>query len=119
MTEPTIAIRKTIKNADSAAHIVLRCHGVGYLLMQACERSCFRNNNARSTSWLIEADRAWLRHLWSWWSWYSRSSPPVFCFEGRARFPSAMLPMPVALGLALDRYHRCVRTRPDHPVPYF
>ena len=31
IADPTMTMRRTTKKAESAAHIVLRCHGVGYL----------------------------------------------------------------------------------------
>ena len=33
MTEHAVVIRTTMKNAVSAAHIVLRCQGVGYFVI--------------------------------------------------------------------------------------
>jgi len=33
ITAPTMMTRRTTKQAVSAAHIVLRCHGVGYSFM--------------------------------------------------------------------------------------
>src|SRR5207245_9780445 len=38
ITAPTMMTRRTTKQAVSAAHIVLRCHGVGYSLMSRFQR---------------------------------------------------------------------------------
>src|SRR6267142_4751882 len=81
ITVPMIRIRRTTQKAVSAAHIILRCHGVGYSLM-------FIARTPRVTG----LDSSLLVVRCRLVPWFFRSCLPGSCFLDRGRALFAMIP---------------------------
>src|SRR6266481_4533200 len=115
---PTTTMRRTTKQAVSAAHIVLRCHGVGYSFMLDgqtlnSQRPAFQSpRTVGSPSSNVDvgylpcsgAEDASLLDVRRW-----SGSLRRFCFSDPVPAPSAMIPMPPEHDSISNKCRRYVR----------
>src|SRR5947208_15419285 len=81
ITVPMIRTRRTTQKAVSAAHIILRCHGVGYSLMFVAR-----------TPQVTGLDSSLLVGRYRLAPWFFRSYLPGSCFLDRGPALFAMIP---------------------------
>src|ERR1043166_2172831 len=108
ITAPSTMTRRSKKQAVSAAHIILRCHGVGYSFMFRFKRL---PPTSPTSDWFFQANLCLLS------SSSPRFYPRAFCFLDRepALFPRR--PMLPASGSILGKCRLCVQRHPDRGAP--